>query len=457
MSRTYRLRGLFLGAALALFLLPLVALGGGLVGAIVLNQPGIQAAGEEIHSVEASIVQYTAALWDVLPKNGETFGQGLARLADDHDFAVEIRSLDDKVLFASPGVIDAEYHHEGISLQATQRVALVRKDGQTLGVVHAWIWPKSAASSVSKALATGLWAGAATLVLLLVGLLWYIGRAILQPLHTLELATGAVAEGSLDFFLPKTQVEELATLSQCFATMRNRLQAALDRQQAVESERRRFIAAVGHDLRTPLSSVRAYAEGLRDGLARDPEKGARYAEVILTKTRELERLVEELFEFSRLDLPGAAARPAPVPAAEYLGGAVRALEPEAAAKGITLTADGPEGKLRVDPELFARALDNLISNALRHTPAGGAVSLTWAAQPDDGMVVTVADTGEGIPADELPYLFSPLHRTDRSRSRRSGGAGLGLAIAARIVALHEGEIACESRVGEGTRFTIRLP
>ena len=459
MNRTFRLRALFLTAALALILVPLIAVGGGLVGAVLMNRPNIEAAGDEIHSVEASILQYTASLWDLLPNNRDAFAEGLARLVDDQAFAIEVRSLQDKVLYASPGVVDGEYHGgKGIKRQPTQRAALVRgKDGQTLGVVQEWIWPPSGTSTFSKALAAGLWTGAATLVLILLGVLWYIGRAILQPLRALDRATAAVSEGSLDFLVPKSQVAELSALSRGFATMRDRLQAALDRQQALESERRRFIAAIGHDLRTPLSSVRAYAEGLRDGLARDPDRAARYGDVILAKTRELERLVEELFEFARLDLPGASARVQPVPAAEYLGAAVRALEPEAAGKGIRLLADGPDFTLRVDPELFARALDNLLANALRHTPEGGAVSLTWAPREAGGAIITVADTGEGIPPDEIPHLFSPLHRTDRSRSRRSGGAGLGLAITARIVALHDGEITRASTLGQGTKFTMVLP
>ncbi|HWI66221.1 MAG TPA: HAMP domain-containing sensor histidine kinase [Symbiobacteriaceae bacterium] len=457
MKGAYRLRGLFLIAALVLFLLPLVALGGGLVGALMLNQPALEAAGDEIHALEGQITAYTASLWDLIPNNREAFAEGLYRLAPDQKYAVEIRTLEDKLLYASPGVTDGEYHGTGISLEPTQRVALVRRDGKPVGVIHAWIWWQTGVSTVNRALAIGLWAGAATLVLILLLLLRTIGRSILEPLRWLERATGAVAEGSLDFSVPESRVQELATLNRGFLTMRDRLQAALDRQQALENERRRFIAAVGHDLRTPLSSVRAYAEGLRDGLARDPEKAARYGEVILTKTKELERLVEELFEYARLDLPGAHVQLQPVDAAQYLGAAVQALEPQATEKRIALTATGPQLTLQVDPDLFVRALDNLLANALRHTPEGGAVSLAWAPREGGGALITVADNGEGIPPEELPHLFSPLHRTDRSRSRRSGGAGLGLAITARIVALHGGEITCESTVGHGTRFAIRLP
>ncbi|HYG58144.1 MAG TPA: HAMP domain-containing sensor histidine kinase, partial [Symbiobacteriaceae bacterium] len=438
MTKTYTLRGLFLAAATALVLLPLVALGTGLVLVASANWSRFTLAGDEIDAAQVAVARAVAAHWAALDAPG--FEADLTRLAGRSAVAIEVRALDDRVVYASPGVKDGVYSPGGLSVEPNQRVVLVRRGDETVGVVTLWIWPASAITGMNHTLLGGLSAAVATLIGLMLAVLAWIRRSILTPVQALSQATAAVATGSLDFAVPSSQVRELDGLGRAFGHMRDRLQASLARQQALETDRRRFLAAVGHDLRTPLSSVRAFAEGLRDGLAREPARAAHYGEVILNKTAEVERLVEDLFQLSRLDLPEAGARKQDVDAAEYLGAALRAFQPEAEGKQIHLEARGPLAlPLQVDPDLFVRAINNLLSNALRHTPAGGTVRLTWAeGGPNGAVTITVADTGEGIPPEELPHLFSPMHRADRSRSRRSGGAGLGLAITARVVTLHGG-------------------
>lgn len=452
MSKTYSLRRLALGAAVALVLLPLVALATGLVFVASANWSRINMGDDEVTAAKAALSQFVAENWEQV--GSLPFQTDLARMQKRFSFAMEVRSLDDQVVYASPAVdTDGVLRSQGVRAEPNYRVVLLQRAGQPLGLLTLWIWPTDALAGLNHALTGGLLAGALTFVGLLLAVLAWIRRAILEPLHQLTRATSALAGGSLAFEVPVSQVEELNALGHAFGHMRDQLHSSLDRQRALEAERRHFIAAIGHDLRTPLSSVKAFAEGLRDGLAREPAKAAHYGQVILTKAAELERLVEDLFQYARLDLPEAVAHQQSVDAGEYLGAALRAFEPEAAGKGVTLSASGPALTLHLDPELFARVINNLLANALRHTPAGGSVRLAWGPGP----TITVADTGEGIPPEELPHLFAPLHRTDRSRSRRSGGAGLGLAIAQRIVALHGGSIACESVLGEGTRFTITLP
>ncbi len=459
MKRTYSLRALFLMAALALLLLPVIVLGGAGAGLMVLNWEAIQSSSHVVDDAQADLARYTVSHWaDLQGGATDRFADGFADLAKTYQFEMEIRALDNRVLFATPNVKDGLFSPQGFVTQPNQRVSLLQRGDQPLGVMTLWVWPAAALSRMGGAISAGLWAGAGTLVLLLVAALWWIGGAVLRPLRQLDEAAAAVARGSLEFSVPHTAVRELEGLSRSFAEMRDRMQTALDRQQSLEADRRRFLAAVGHDLRTPLSSIQAFAEGLRDGLARSPEKAEHYARVILEKSREMSRLVEDLFDFARLDLLEAAAQRQVVDGAAYLTSTAHSFQPVAAEKGVVLTADGPPLPLRIDPDLFARALSNLISNAIRHTPAGGSIALTWEASPTGrGALVRVTDTGEGIPAKELPMLFSPLHRTDSSRSRRSGGAGLGLAITARIVALHGGRITCESVLGQGSSFTIHLP
>lgn len=454
MTGRWSLRTLALTAVLAALLLPLLALGGGLVGTMALNAGIVSLAEDEVAAAEQAVARLVAERWEEL--DGQRFAAELAALQSRWSFALEVRGLDDRVRYASPSVVDGALVTAGFRLEPTQRVRLLQRDGEPLGLLVLWVWPQAALSGVSAAARVGFGLALASVLALLTGVLIWTGRSVLRPLRALEAATRAVAEGDLDFALPRSAVRELDGLGQAFSAMRDRLKAALERQAALQEERRQLIAAIGHDLRTPLASVRAFAEGLRDGLAREPEKAAHYADVILRKTAEVERLVEDLFQFSRLELPETRAQLCEVELAGFLEAALGAFAAQAEQKEVSLAAEGPGLTAQVDPALLGRALDNLIANALRHTPPGGQIRLTW--QRRDGEVrIAVADTGEGIPPEELPRLFTPLHRADRSRSRRSGGAGLGLAIAARIAALHGGRITCESRVGVGTTFTIILP
>ncbi|HWI52220.1 MAG TPA: HAMP domain-containing protein [Symbiobacteriaceae bacterium] len=224
-----RLRGLFLTAALALLLLPLVALGGGLLGMAALNGSVVPRSSAEIDTVQRNVVQYAASLWDLLPDHRDEFAGGLAGLGEGQPFALEIRSIQNKVLFKSPAVTDGEY-----------RTALIEKDGAALGIAQVWIAPAATHNVRGKAMAAGLWTGTALLVVLLLGLVWLIGRSILRPLRALERATAAVAEGALDLPVPHSRVAELDTLTRGFISLRDRLQAALDRQQALESDQRRL-------------------------------------------------------------------------------------------------------------------------------------------------------------------------------------------------------------------------
>lgn len=456
-GRTYTLRGLFLTAALALIILPLVALGGGLAGLALMDSRAPAESSDTIHRMEADVARLLASRWEALQRNPGEVMTELRQLGEGESLALEVRNLEGQVLLASRGVEDGDLPQQGFRVEPIRRMVLIRREGHTVGVAQLWLWPAEAVRWLSRVLTLALWAGVLTLIAIILWVLGSIGRQILRPLRELQAASEAIAQGDLTVAVPKSRVRELTALSQSFGAMRDRLRTSLERQRAMEQERRQFIAAIGHDLRTPLSSVRAFAEGLCDGLAREPEKATRYGQVILEKTRELERLVEGLFDYARLDLPGASARVEPVDGQRYLTAAVQAFQPAAAKRGIHLTATGPALTLWVDPDLFVRAMNNLLTNALRHTPEGGSVSVTWGPTPEGGATVAIADTGEGIPAEEIPLLFAPLHRTDRSRSRRSGGAGLGLAITSRIVAAHGGTITCESQVGTGSRFTIHLP
>lgn len=297
--------------------------------------------------------------------------------------------------------------------------------------------------------------GVLIMVLTAVGAVWYITRPILRPLSQLSDAARQVIAGDLEFEVPASSVREVNEFAHAFGQMRWGLKDLLGQQAAMEQERRMFIAAMAHDLRTPLTSVRGYLEGIRDGIARTPEKLERYVTVALEKTGAMERLVDGLFNYSRTEYLNQPPRLEPLRVGELVADAVAGLAPQAAAKCISLQTDEPpvDCTVQADRDMLNRVLDNLLDNALRHAPGGGAVTVGWRCGIDH-VRIWVQDTGPGIPPEDLSRVFEPLYRSDKARSTRTGGAGLGLAIARRLVEAHGGTIKAENQ--GGARFTITL-
>lgn len=229
--------------------------------------------------------------------------------------------------------------------------------------------------------------------------------------------------------------------------------------QRTDAVRRDLIANVSHDLRTPLASLRGYLETLllKEG-SLAPEERRNYLETASRQSENLAALVSELFELATLDARDAVMNPEPFPVAELVQDVLHKFQLAAQRRQVCLRAElAPEIPfVRADIGLIERVLANLIENALRHTPPGGSITLTVA--PGNGPVsICVSDTGSGIPRDELPFIFERFYRVDKSRDSKSGGAGLGLAIAKRILDLHGSAISVQSAPGSGTSFRFDLP
>jgi signal transduction histidine kinase len=236
------------------------------------------------------------------------------------------------------------------------------------------------------------------------------------------------------------------------------LGAALKRQATLEQERRLLIGALAHDLRTPLFALRGYLEGLETGVATTPEKAAGYIAVCRDKADDLERLIADLFAYTRLEYLEQCPQQEPLALDALLRQLVEDMRPLVAVKGVTLTTEGwpVPCPLVGDGHLLARAVQNLLDNALRHTPADGCISLQWR-QEGLRLVITVADTGLGIALHDLPHLFTPMYRGEASRNRHTGGAGLGLTIAQRIFQAHGGDVVAANQEAGGAIFTATLP
>jgi signal transduction histidine kinase len=300
--------------------------------------------------------------------------------------------------------------------------------------------------------------GLTTLGLTLTGIAWFLGRTILRPLAATSQAARQVAGGDLDISLPRSRVREVDEVNSAFDAMSAALRTSLEEQAELEQERRLFVGAVAHDLRTPLFALRGYLEGLESGVAASPEQQTRYIATAREKADTLERLVSDLFDFSRLEYLDQTPRREPLDLADLLRKLAGEMQPLAAVHGVAIVFDEDASPCAIsgDRHLLTRAIENLLDNALRFTPADGTVRITCGKTPSS-MTFTIADSGPGIPPSDLPNIFNALYRGESSRNRRTGGAGLGLTIARRILLAHGGDLTAANRADGGAVFTGTLP
>jgi signal transduction histidine kinase len=286
----------------------------------------------------------------------------------------------------------------------------------------------------------------------------FFAGALTERLLRLEDATRRIEEGDLTARAAVDGRDEIATLARSFNRMAQRLQAADEQQKALDALRRDLVAWAGHDLRTPISSIRVLVEALADGVVTDPQTMQQYLMQARKQVDYLSLLVDDLFQVSQLDAGGLPLQMEPASLSDLISDTLESFSALAAQRGVDLTGSAGAGvdPLHMDVQRVGRALNNLVTNALNHTPAGGQVMLC-AERLGDAVEVRVSDTGEGIQPQDLPHVFERFYRGEKSRSRTSGGTGLGLAIARGIVEAHRGSIRVESTPGQGTTFVFTLP
>lgn len=278
-----------------------------------------------------------------------------------------------------------------------------------------------------------------------------------REVATLNAGALQMATGDLSTRVRADEIAELHALATAFNTMAARLEALAAVRDEAEAARRELVAAVSHDLRTPLASLRALAEALSDGVVDDPEGVRRYLGLILTETERLSKLIDDLFELARIESGTLQLDRATLTVQDLLSEVLERMSAQARQKGIALSGavEGEPPPIVIDSQLVTRAFLNLVQNAIQHTPAEGAIRLT--ARHAEGMVaIAVRDSGSGIAAGDLPHIFERFFRGDPARSR-DAGAGLGLAIARGIIEAHGGTIAAESPDGGGSLITFTLP
>lgn len=275
-----------------------------------------------------------------------------------------------------------------------------------------------------------------------------LAQYLTRPLRELTRAIQATTPGKLDQQVTVRTRDELGDLTLAF----NEMSAELAHSNQL---RRQMTAEIAHELRTPLTVINGYLEGLRDGTLQPTP--ARF-DTLYAEASQLQRLIEDLRTLSLADAGELKLKYQAVAPRELLDGLAAAFQPLAAERKINLNvyAEPALPITQLDRERITQVLANLVSNALRYTPAGGAITLS-ARNGADTLNIAVSDTGAGIPVDKLPYIFERFYRADDSRQQTSSETGLGLAIARSIIEAHNGKISADSIVGQGTTITICLP
>lgn len=279
---------------------------------------------------------------------------------------------------------------------------------------------------------------------------WYLSRRMHRSTTELAAAATAVANGDYEIRVsPPHLGTEFDAIADAFNTMAEQL-------GSVEATRKQLLADLAHELRTPVSVIDAYLESIEDGVHQlDPTTIG----VLRDQTRRLARLSSDVRALTEAERDVALLDARQVSAATVIATAVEAFATQYAAKGVALSTDMQPHlpDLWADPQRLGQVLANLLANALRHTPAGGAVHVSATATVGS-LTIRVTDDGDGIPAQHLPRLFERFYRVDSARNRAHGGTGIGLAIAKALVEAHDGRISADSAgVGSGATFTVRLP
>lgn len=304
--------------------------------------------------------------------------------------------------------------------------------------------------------------GAALVLLVTVAVTALAGVRLVRPLRRLTLAAQRMEAGDVSARVEVAGGDEIARLSAAFNAMSRR-------REQLESARKAMVSDVAHELRTPLSNIRGWLEAVEDGIVPADEK---LVASVLEEAVLLQHVIDDLRDLSAADAGELPLTTEPLDVADVLAQTAQGHGPRAEAAGVRLVVEaGPELTVQADPVRLRQAVGNLVSNAIRHTPPGGTVLLKAAGDPPvparagrtvgaattAGVRIEVSDTGSGIAPEDLPHVFDRFWRAEKSRSRQTGGSGLGLSIVRKLIEAHGGTVEAHSTPGTGSTFTLHLP
>ncbi|MCX7708630.1 MAG: ATP-binding protein [Clostridia bacterium] len=286
----------------------------------------------------------------------------------------------------------------------------------------------------------------------------FVKKTILNPLKTLNMATANIMEGNLDFRVDYNGKDELGQVCNAFETMRIKLKESLEQQAFYDNARKELLASISHDLRTPITSIKGYVEGLQDGIPKDENKFKKYLSIIKNKTANLDRLIDDLFKFTQEDAGILDIDLVETDSCSMFEGIICSIEADLESTEVKISVQRPfpSRTILADPFRITQVMENIIQNARKY--AGAACEIEIKVQEmDESILVSVKDNGPGISEEDLPKVFERFYRGEKSRSRKFGGIGIGLTICRQIVEAHGGRIWAESIIGKGATFFFTLP
>lgn len=291
-------------------------------------------------------------------------------------------------------------------------------------------------------------------------IIWITSIDIIKPLKQLELGSQRIAEGDLNFRLKANNRNEVGRVVRSFEVMRSELKKSIDSKLEVEQNRKELIANMSHDLKTPITAIKGYVEGIRDGVADSPEKLDRYLETIYVKSLDMDRMIDDLFLFSKLDLKNETFDKEVLSIQAFCESCMAELHMQYDSKGIQLLGKcqlEPEARVMMDSQKIKRVILNIVNNAIKYMDKPSKELTFEFAQTESDFSVKITDNGLGIDEKNLARIFERFYTVDPSRNQDVGGTGLGLAIAKEIIEQQGGTIKASSEKGVFTTIEFKLP
>lgn len=289
-----------------------------------------------------------------------------------------------------------------------------------------------------------------------IGLFFYFNY--IRPLDKLQNAANAIARGQLDVSIESRGLDEIKDFSKAFENMRHELEESRKREHKVLENRQQLITNISHDLRTPITSISGYVEGLLDGKGKNPERMERYLKTIKSKTEYLNGMINDLFLFSQLDMDGYSLELVEYDSQELMERLMEPMELWLDDSDFSLIIQKPYPKvpIKVDYARLSQVVENIVQNSIKYSKDDGQLEI-YSYIKNHHFVMSFKDNGIGIKKESMPYIFDAFYREDKSRTQSIGGAGLGLSICKKIVELHEGYLLIDSEFGSGTQVDVFLP
>ena len=287
----------------------------------------------------------------------------------------------------------------------------------------------------------------------------WVYRSFLRPLNKLQEATRKIRDGNLDFTLEVEEDDEIGELCQDFEEMRIRLKENAEEKVQYDLESKELLSNISHDLKTPITAIKGYVEGIMDGVASSPEKLDKYIRTIYNKANDMDRLIDELTFYSKIDTNKIPYQFAKLNVDSYFRDCAEEVGLELESRNIELgffNYVAEDVEIIADAEQLKRVINNIISNSVKYLDKPRGIINIRIKDVGDFIQIEIEDNGRGIAAKDLPYIFDRFYRTDASRNSSQGGSGIGLSIVRKIVEDHGGRVWATSKEGIGTEMHLVL-